>query len=227
MTGQSSGLKNAILFISIVILGAINAYLLVNNFSLKEDEELANNKVLGVKSALVTAEPKIEKAQAQLEWLTKDNGKAPKNDYKKRRENVEKLVGDFYQSSKAILKAHKDNDLDKVESLKKDIGQTVNLKTYRDYEWLRDDDWTMVSYDTLPDLSQIFPESYIVGIVDGDGKTLALLAFSYLEDEKMLSLVNATVTMDWSQSTDAYQTGSGEVGILQDDKSKKGGDNND
>lgn len=227
MARQSSGLKNAVLFISIVILGAINAFLLINNFALKEDKELADNKVLGVKSALVSSEPKIEKAQAQLEWLTKDNGQAPKNSYKKRREDVDKLIEEFYQSSKAILKAHKDNDLDKVESLKKDIAQTINLKDYRDYEWLRDDDWTMVSYDTLPDLSQIFPDSYIVGIIDGDGKTLALLAFSYLEDEEMLSLVNATVTMDWSQSTDAYPTGSGEVGILQDDKVKEGDSNND
>lgn len=208
----------------VALLVAVFSQLVTAN-SAHEKRNSNDELIIGEKAALVTMDSMYSKDKALLESLTTDDGNVLKNEWNETNEKKIALFNQYHALLKEMLQAKKSQNEDEWERLKEKQADFISMGEYRDMEFLRGTNWDMIFYESLPDFTSVSVPYDMIGIIDGEKRTVALLKVMYNSDNNTFDLVEAETTLEWLLPTDVYQSGSGEVGVTQTDEQQEGATN--
>lgn len=196
----------------VLLLG--NVYVNSRHQTLRSEVSLVSDKVLGLQASLFTLSDRLDEGKGTLESVTKDGGNKLFDDYQDSEEKRRQLFEEFYRISKAMLEAKKKSDEDKMDALKAELSKVVTLGNYSHYEFLRDDSWSMIYYDNLPRIDSSIAPVDSIGVVDKDGRTLAMFQMMFDEEKNHFNLLSADLTLELLEPTAIYNFGEGDVATV-------------
>lgn len=196
----------------VLLLG--NVYVNSRHQTLKSEATSVSDKVLGVQASLFTLSDRLNEEKKNLEAITKDGGGKLLDDYQASEEKRRQLFEKFYSISKDMLEAKKKSDEDKMAALKAELSKFVTLGKYSHYEFLRDDSWSMIYYDKLPRIDSSIAPVDSIGVVDKDGRTLAMFQMMFDEEKNHFNLLSADLALELLEPTGIYNFGEGDVATV-------------
>lgn len=206
--------KRFVQSIAIGSLLVLNIVLLTINISQKKEEIATADTLLGVKSTVVTLSTQLKKDELLLDTLKDNNGQEIKDLYKKEDDAKAKVFEEYYKLSKNLLEAEKVKDTKKVDDIRKQIDEVVQLGSTRELFLYRGSDWKMVLNKQIPDFYVNGLQLDTISILDGQGKIVGMMKLGYDEKNEKFQLLEFHKTLEWLAPTDVFSSGSGEVGVL-------------
>lgn len=206
--------KRLVQSIAIGSLLILNIVLLTINISQKREETETADLLLGEKATEVTLVTQFKKDEALLNSLQDNNGQEIKDAYKKEEDAKTKVFEEYYKLSKDLLEAEKDKDTKKVEDVRKQIDEVVQLGSSREQFLYRASDWKMVLNKQIPNFYVNGLQPDTISILDGQRKTVGIMKLGYDEKNEKFQLLEFHKTLEWLAPTDVFSLGSGEVGVL-------------